>query len=62
MCADCDFAKWRRVIEETLDSGVSESAANFLSSVDEWDESSSHITEPQVARVREIADEAGVDC
>ena len=62
MCDDCDFTKWRRVIEETLDSGVSESAVSFLTSVDEWAEANGHITEPQVAKVKEIADEAGVDC
>jgi hypothetical protein len=61
VCQDCDATKWRGVIQEILDTGVSQSDENFLTDVDSWIETNGHVTEPQIEKIKEKADEANVD-
>lgn len=61
MCQDCDTHKWLMVIEAVLDTGVSNSDETFLSGISDWVEKNDHVTEKQIASIKEKADEAGVD-
>lgn len=61
MCQNCEHEKWRGVIEEILDGGVSDSDGNFLSGVDDWIEKNGHVTEAQISKIKEKADANDVD-
>ncbi len=58
-----DVEHWRSVITEVLDrsANLSRGTTDFLDSVFSFAEDKQHLTEMQIVRIKQIADENGVD-
>lgn len=62
MCDGCDHEKWAEVANEALNSGALDNSDDqFLTGIVEWVEDNKHVTGPQVEKIKEKAERAGVD-
>jgi len=61
MCQDCDAAGWADKINTILDEAdLSSSTRDFLASLHEQAEHG-HLTDSQIAKIEQIAEERGID-